>query len=88
MRGPLFLLSLLAAGFVPAAAFSAPGTRPIRVATFNSSLNRGSPGVLQRDLSTPDNAQARAVAEIIQRVSIGEALTAADRRILKEECGR
>lgn len=68
MRGPLFLLSLLAAGFVPAAAFSAPGTRPIRVATFNSSLNRGSPGVLQRDLSTPDNAQARAVAEIIQRV--------------------
>jgi serine/threonine protein kinase len=27
-------------------------------------------------------------AEIIQRVSIGEALTATDRRILKEECGR
>lgn len=27
-------------------------------------------------------------AEIIQRVSIGETLTAADRRILKEECGR
>ena len=27
-------------------------------------------------------------AEIIQRVSIGEALTATDRRILKEECGK
>ena len=68
MRGPLLLLTLLAAGFMPAAAFSAPGTKPIRVATFNSSLNRGSPGALQRDLSMPDNAQARAVAEIIQRV--------------------
>jgi 3-phytase len=40
----------------------------VRIATFNCSLNRGAEGALQRDLSTPDSAQARAVAEIIQRV--------------------
>lgn len=39
----------------------------VRFATFNASLNRGSQGQLVQDLSTPDNAQAQAVAEIIQR---------------------
>src|ERR687891_288218 len=38
-----------------------------RVATFNASLNRNAEGQLIADLSTPDNAQARTVAEIIQR---------------------
>ena len=41
--------------------------RDVRFATFNASLNRNAEGDLVRDLSTPDNAQARAVAEIIQR---------------------
>jgi myo-inositol-hexaphosphate 3-phosphohydrolase len=41
----------------------------IRVATFNASLNRGSEGALINDLSTPDNAQAKTVAEIIQRAA-------------------
>lgn len=41
---------------------------PIRVATFNLSLNRFAEGDLVDDLSTPDNAQAQTVAEIIQRV--------------------
>ena len=40
---------------------------PIRFATFNVSLNRFNPGGLVADLSSPDNPQARAVAEIIQR---------------------
>lgn len=40
---------------------------PIRFATFNLSLNRSAEGQLIEDLSTPDNAQAKAVAEIIQR---------------------
>jgi 3-phytase/alkaline phosphatase D len=40
----------------------------IRVATFNSFLNRNSEGELIADLSTEDDAQAQAVAEIIQRV--------------------
>ena len=39
----------------------------IRFATFNISLNRNTEGELIEDLSTPDNAQAQAVAEIIQR---------------------
>lgn len=40
----------------------------IRFATFNASLNRDAAGKLAADLSTPDDPQARAVAEIIQRV--------------------
>jgi endonuclease/exonuclease/phosphatase family metal-dependent hydrolase len=39
----------------------------VRFATFNASLNRPAAGDLRRDLSTPSNAQARAVAEIVQR---------------------
>ncbi|MGB3654913.1 MAG: phytase, partial [Rivularia sp. (in: cyanobacteria)] len=41
----------------------------IRFATFNTSLNRDSAGKLITDLSTPDNEQAKAVAEIIQRTN-------------------
>jgi hypothetical protein len=41
--------------------------RDVRFATFNASLNRSNEGDLVRDLSTPDNQQARTVAEIIQR---------------------
>jgi hypothetical protein len=40
---------------------------PVRFATFNASLNRAAAGQLVTDLSTPDNAQAREVAEVIQR---------------------
>ena len=39
----------------------------VRFATFNASLNRGSAGQALADLSAPGNAQAAAVAEIIQR---------------------
>jgi 3-phytase len=39
----------------------------VRFATFNASLNRNAPGQLIQHLSTPDNAQAATVAEIIQR---------------------
>lgn len=41
----------------------------LRIATFNASLNRSAAGELIAQLSTPDNAQAQAVAEIIQRVN-------------------
>ena len=40
----------------------------VRFATFNVSLNRSNQGDLIADLSTPDNPQAKAIAEIIQRV--------------------
>jgi hypothetical protein len=42
--------------------------RRTRFATFNASLNRAAEGELVADLSTPDDPQAQAVAEIIQRV--------------------
>ena len=40
----------------------------LRFATFNASLNRSQAGQLIEHLSTPDNAQAANVAEVIQRV--------------------
>lgn len=41
----------------------------VRFATFNASLNRSASGQLVLDLSTPNNAQAANVAEIIQRTA-------------------
>jgi hypothetical protein len=61
------LASLAAAQ--PAAAVGADmAERPtVRFATFNASLNRGVAGALVADLSTPGNAQAQTIAEIVQR---------------------
>jgi hypothetical protein len=58
---------LAAVGSLPTAAAERPAG-PIRIATFNCSLNRASEGLLRDHLRTPGNVQARAVAEIIQRV--------------------
>jgi hypothetical protein len=44
------------------------GGRSARFATFNASLNRAVEGELVMDLSGPDDVQAQAVAEVIQRV--------------------
>jgi Endonuclease/Exonuclease/phosphatase family len=57
-------------GEAQAAPLSSSGGRPleVRIATFNASLNRTATGELIDDLSSPDNAQAATVAEIIQRV--------------------
>jgi hypothetical protein len=41
---------------------------PVRFMSYNASLNRNSAGQLIADLSTPGNAQAAAVAEVIQRL--------------------
>ena len=65
----------LAAGVLAAPAAQAdrdarPGRHhpaELRFATFNASLNRGAAGELVADLSTPDDPQAREVAEVIQR---------------------
>ncbi|WP_255250993.1 endonuclease/exonuclease/phosphatase family protein [Kocuria sp. WN036] len=46
------------------------GTRePVRFMTYNASLNRETDGQMRADLATPDNAQAQAVAEVIQRTA-------------------
>jgi Endonuclease/Exonuclease/phosphatase family len=60
-------LSLLALQGAALADGSRHGKRA-RFATFNASLNRAAEGELVADLSTPDDAQAGAVAEVIQRV--------------------
>ena len=59
----------VAAAAAPAAAAPppSPGAQTLRVATYNLSLNRNAPGQLVADLTTGTNAQARTVAEIIQR---------------------
>jgi predicted extracellular nuclease len=44
------------------------GLKTLRFATFNTSLNRSHQGALITDLSTPDDPQAKAVAQIIQHV--------------------
>jgi hypothetical protein len=71
------LLALTLGGPATAAVAAAPpdGHQPpgrpgeVRFATFNASLNRNNEGDLETDLATPDNAQAQAVAEIIQRTA-------------------
>ena len=67
-------VGLLAAATVGAgAAIAAPpagaGTTELRVATYNLSLNRNAAGQLVADLGTTTNAQAKTVAEVIQRVN-------------------
>ena len=58
---------LLAVAVSPASAVPGGHEAPVRFATFNASLNRSSAGQALDDLSAPGNAQASAVAEIIQR---------------------
>jgi hypothetical protein len=65
MRSLLFA-ALVALLLVPAG-LAAPPDADVRFATFNASLNRSAAGQLREHLSTGANAQARAVAEIVQR---------------------
>ncbi len=64
---PLATALVVSLGLLAAAQAPAPPAR-VRVATFNGSLNRNAAGELVRDLSTPGDVQAQAVAEILQRV--------------------
>lgn len=67
VRSVVAAMAFVVAGIVPATA--APlAIDSIRIATFNCSLNRPTSGGLLSSLATPDDAQARAVAEIIQLV--------------------
>lgn len=60
----MIMTAALAAGLLPA---PASAVAQARFATFNASLNRAGAGQLLRDLSTPNDPQARKVAEVIQR---------------------
>jgi hypothetical protein len=61
------ILVLIVTAFLAVVPAEAAKPEPVRFATFNASLNRFNAGDLIADLSTPNNAQARTVAEIIQR---------------------
>lgn len=66
------VLGSLAIGPAGTPASAEPGkdhTADVRVATYNLSLNRASAGELEADLSTPEDEQARTVAEVIQRAN-------------------
>ncbi|WP_426225129.1 endonuclease/exonuclease/phosphatase family protein [Pseudarthrobacter sp. DSP2-3-2b1] len=66
------VLGGLAVGFGGAPAAAEPNkdhTVDLRVATYNLSLNRASAGELEADLGTPNDQQARTVAEVIQRAN-------------------
>jgi hypothetical protein len=63
----LLLAMLVALVSQPALAAGKGRPAPVRFATFNASLNRNVEGQLVADLSTPNNGQARTIAEIIQR---------------------
>ncbi len=53
-------------GSTPTDVSTPPDPEGVRIATFNASLNRTAEGELVTNLSTPDDSQAAAVAEIIQ----------------------
>jgi len=65
--GMLLLVTALTGSV--AFAYSPPQAKPepIRFATFNASLNRGSAGALAAELASPGSAQPDTIAEIIQR---------------------
>jgi 3-phytase len=60
--------ALLIGALVAPPAVGAKSATVVRFATFNASLNRSAAGQALTDLSSPGNAQADAVAEIIQRI--------------------
>src|ERR687898_1961464 len=67
MRKTLVFWLAVVAVLLAAAPTAAAANSEVRFATFNASLNRNFAGQLVADLSTPNNAQAATVAEIIQR---------------------
>ncbi len=60
--------AIVAAMLLTAATAGIAASMTLRIATFNTSLNRAAAGQLLRDLESGEDAQARAVAGIIQRV--------------------
>src|SRR5215207_8467850 len=67
MRKTLVFWLAVVAVLLAAAPTAAAANSEVRFATYNASLNRNFAGQLVADLSTPNNAQAATVAEIIQR---------------------
>jgi hypothetical protein len=67
LRLPFLAVLTLGLVMLLGAEAAVAGNAKVRFSTFNASLNRNFEGQLISHLSTPTNAQARTVAEIIQR---------------------
>jgi Endonuclease/Exonuclease/phosphatase family len=67
MRKTIAFWLAVVAAVLAAAPTALSANVEVRFSTFNASLNRNFAGQLVGDLSTPNNAQAATVAEIIQR---------------------
>ncbi|TWT89781.1 hypothetical protein Mal64_01600 [Pseudobythopirellula maris] len=65
-RPAALLLLAIVAVFV---ATNAVADQPLRIATYNASLNRGSAGALAAELSSPGSNQPGRIAEVIQRIN-------------------
>lgn len=64
-----YLMIILAFAFLYGCATLSETDPVVRFATYNAYLNRPAEGALIEDLKTPDNAQAKKVAEIIQHIA-------------------
>ena len=67
-RHPVLLTALVIPALVVPLGGADAADPPVRFATFNASLNRNLAGQALAELSVPGNAQADAVAEIVQRI--------------------
>jgi hypothetical protein len=68
MRRAIVITALAALLVVSGQFTGAHANTEVRIATFDASLNRFDAGDLVADLSTPNDAQAQTIAEIVQRV--------------------
>jgi hypothetical protein len=68
MRRAIVITALAALLVVSGQFTGAHANTEVRIATFDASLNRFNAGDLVADLSTPNDAQAQTIAEIVQRV--------------------
>ncbi|HSW05380.1 serine/threonine protein kinase [Aquabacterium sp.] len=86
-QSPASTAAVVPAKPLPTAAASKPVARPPVVAVPRLP-KRVEPAASATPTTSPRIPSNARCADIIQRVSIGEALTASDRRILQEECGK
>lgn len=63
-RSTVLIAALVACGSI----YTTAAAEPLRIATFNASLNRSAAGQLERDLATGQDSQAVAIATAIRRV--------------------
>ena len=84
----LAVASFAASALTASSSSAAPRGEELRVATYNLSLNRNAAGQLVSDLSTPDNAQAKASASAGRHASAAGARPARPGRTRRRRTAR